>query len=63
VAVGILAFVIPYLPHAGVLGFTPLPATVVLALLAIAALYVASTEWLKHFFYRREDARSAVAHA
>ena len=63
VAVGILAFVIPYLPHAGLLGFTPLPATVVLALLAIAALYVAATEWLKHAFYRREDARLADAHA
>jgi len=63
VAVGILALVIPYLPHAGVLGFTPLPATVVLALLAIAVLYVAGTEWLKLFFYRREDARLADVHA
>ena len=28
-----------------------------LAIVAIAALYVAATEWLKHAFYRREDAR------
>jgi Mg2+-importing ATPase len=54
-----LAFAIPYLPHAGLLGFTPLPRGVVLALVAVALLYVGSTEWLKAGFYRREDARSA----
>jgi Mg2+-importing ATPase len=52
VAMVALAVVIPYLPHAGVLGFVPLPAGVVLALAGITLLYVASTEWLKGRFYR-----------
>ena len=48
-----LTFAIPYLPHASVLGFTPLPAVVMVSLAGIAALYVASTEVLKASFYRR----------
>ena len=52
-----LAFAIPYLPHASVLGFMPLPSGVVMALIVIAALYVAVAEWLKHGFFRREEAR------
>jgi Mg2+-importing ATPase len=54
-AVVALALAIPYLPQAGLLGFTPLPAGVVLALAAVALLYVGSTEWLKKGFYRREE--------
>jgi Mg2+-importing ATPase len=54
-AVVALACAIPYLPHAGLLGFTPLPASVVFALVLIAALYVAAAEWLKGRFYRREQ--------
>ena len=49
-----LTFAIPYLPHASLLDFTPLPAGVVLSLVGIAALYVASTEVLKGSFYRRQ---------
>jgi Mg2+-importing ATPase len=49
-----LTFAIPYLPHASVMGFTPLPAGVVLALAGIAALYVVGAEWLKVGFYRRQ---------
>ncbi len=49
----LLALAIPYLPGASHLGFTPLPAGVVLALVAIVALYVGGTEALKWTFYRR----------
>jgi Mg2+-importing ATPase len=52
--VTLLAFAIPYLPHAGLVGFVPLPPAVVAALVAVALLYVASAEWLKRGFYRRE---------
>jgi Mg2+-importing ATPase len=54
VAVMALTFAIPYLPHASVLGFTPLPAGVMLALITVAGLYVAGAEWLKVGFYRRQ---------
>jgi len=53
-----LTFAIPYLPYASLLGFTPLPAAVMLSLVAIAALYVGSTELLKSSFYRRQGTRS-----
>ena len=58
-----LALAIPYLPYADLLGFVPLPSGVVLALVAVALLYVAATEWLKKGFYRREDARASLAPA
>jgi Mg2+-importing ATPase len=54
IAVMALTFAIPYLPHAAVLGFTPLPGGVLLALIAVAGLYVAGAEWLKVGFYRRQ---------
>ena len=56
VAVVALTFAIPYLPGASLIGFTPLPATVMLSLAAVVVLYVASTEILKASFYRRRDA-------
>jgi P-type Mg2+ transporter len=56
VVVALLAFAIPYLPGAGLIGFVALPGGVVLALVAITALYVASTETLKPAFYRRHGA-------
>jgi len=55
-AVMALTFAIPYVPHADMLGFTPLPAGVVLALVAIAGLYVGGTELLKLRFYRGQGA-------
>ena len=58
VGVIVLALALPYLPLAGWLGFVPLPAGVVLSLVAIAALYVGGTEILKAGFYRRQGARS-----
>ncbi len=42
---------IPYLPYAGVLGFRPLPPTLLAALLGITALYVVATELTKRRFY------------
>ncbi len=55
-SVGVMAltFAIPYLPYASLLDFTPLPVGVMLALIAIAALYVCGTEFLKASFYRRQ---------
>lgn len=47
-----LALAIPYLPHAAVLGFVPLPAALLAALCAITALYVAAAELAKGWFYR-----------
>ena len=61
--VAALAFAIPYLPHASVLGFVPLPWHFVLALVLVTSLYVASAEWLKRGFYRRADARQARTRA
>lgn len=50
-----VALAIPYLPGTGVLGFTPLPFPLLLALIVITALYVASAELLKRWFYRRVE--------
>jgi Mg2+-importing ATPase len=51
--VGLVTLTIPYLPFGGFLGFTPLPAWLMLALLGITALYVAAAELAKKFFYAR----------
>ncbi|MFO1392534.1 MAG: magnesium-translocating P-type ATPase [Steroidobacteraceae bacterium] len=56
VAVTVLAYAIPYVPGAHLIGFTPLPAGVLLAVTGIVVLYVASTELLKKSFYRRSPA-------
>jgi Mg2+-importing ATPase len=50
----LLTFALPYLPYAGLLGFTPLPGGLLLAVAGVALLYVAAAEWLKGGFYRRE---------
>lgn len=47
-----LALAIPYLPHAGVLGFVPLPAGLLGAVIGIAVLYALTTELQKRTFYR-----------
>ncbi len=52
--VGLVTLVIPYLPFGDFLGFTPLPAWLMLALLGITALYVISTEFAKRLFYAHE---------
>ena len=53
VAVAALAFAIPYLPFAPLLGFVPMPAPVLLTLVTITLLYVLATELMKHRFYRK----------
>ena len=58
-----LTFAIPYLPYASLLDFTPLPAGVMLSLVAIAAVYVGGTEVLKASFYRRHGAWSPTGTA
>jgi Mg2+-importing ATPase len=56
---GVLGLAIPYLPGVAMLGFTPLPIDLLLAVLSITGLYVVAAELLKRWFYRREDARRA----
>jgi Mg2+-importing ATPase len=51
----VVALVIPYLPGSELLGFTPLPPALLLAVIVITALYVASAELLKRWFYRRVE--------
>jgi Mg2+-importing ATPase len=52
-AVAAAALAIPYLPGARVLGFAPLPASLVGAVLLITAFYVAATDRMKRSFFRR----------
>jgi Mg2+-importing ATPase len=63
----VVALAIPYLPGSQALGFTPLPLALLLAVIAITALYVASAELLKRWFYRRAERPApsppAFAHA
>jgi len=59
-----LTFAIPYLPPAELVGFTPLPAAVLLVLAAITLLYVGATELAKARFYRtrlRDPGRMSCA--
>jgi Mg2+-importing ATPase len=51
-----LTFAIPYLPFVRILGFVPLPASVVVALAAITVAYVIAAEMTKSWFYRHERA-------
>jgi Mg2+-importing ATPase len=55
VGVAALALGIPFIPHADILGFTPLPLQVTGALVGITLLYVLGTELLKARFYRRAE--------
>jgi Mg2+-importing ATPase len=48
-----LTLAIPFLPYSGILGFVPVPAMLLVTLLAITILYVAATEVLKKWFYLR----------
>jgi Mg2+-importing ATPase len=47
-----LTLAIPYLPGKSYFGFTPLPWSLLVALLAISVAYVAAAEVLKRWFYR-----------
>jgi Mg2+-importing ATPase len=50
-----ITFLIPYLPGTGVLGFEPMPSTVLAVIVVITLLYVAATEFAKTHFFRRFD--------
>jgi Mg2+-importing ATPase len=52
--VAVLAFLIPFLPFAGALGFVRPPALLLLVVLAITGMYVLATEQAKRAFFRRE---------
>jgi Mg2+-importing ATPase len=52
-AVTALTFLLPYLPYSSIVGFVPLPAPVLLSLVAITCVYVAAAELTKHWFYRQ----------
>lgn len=56
--VAMLAIAIPYLPHAALFGFIPLPAPVMAGLIAITLLYIVTSEVTKRWFFDRE----ATAH-
>ncbi|MFT3673097.1 magnesium-translocating P-type ATPase [Aestuariivirga sp.] len=56
-SVAVLAVAIPYLPGAGWFGFVPLPAPVMLALLAITLGYLVVSETTKSLFFAHEKKR------
>ncbi len=57
----VLAFVIPFLPHADLLGFTPLPLSLLALLVGITLLYVMAAEVTKSFFYREVNIFKSLA--
>jgi Mg2+-importing ATPase len=59
-ALVVVALALPYAPWAGVLGFVPLPATLLATLAAITVLYIIATELMKGWFYRDGDAPRAA---
>ncbi len=52
-AVAILTLLLPYLPFAGALGFTPLPFWLMAMLAGITALYVLVTELVKRMYFKK----------
>jgi Mg2+-importing ATPase len=51
-ALVIIALILPYVPAAAVLGFTPLPLGLLVVLCTITAAYVAAAEVAKRWFFR-----------
>jgi P-type Mg2+ transporter len=49
--IALITLAIPYLPFGALLGFTPLPAWLMLALVGITGMYVLATEMAKKAFY------------
>ena len=47
-----ISITLPYTPIAAIIGFVPLPLSLVALLLGIVLLYLASAEIAKHFFYQ-----------
>ena len=52
-AVVAVTLLLPYAPFAGVFGFVPLPAPLMLAIIGITALYVLAAELAKKWFFTR----------
>jgi Mg2+-importing ATPase len=61
VAVATLAFALPYLPFAAILGFTRPPSAMMAAIIVITLAYVLASEALKSWFYRADHRGSARA--
>ncbi|MDB5896708.1 MAG: mgtA1, partial [Ramlibacter sp.] len=55
-AVIAVTLALPYLPFAGIFGFVPLPAPLMLAMIALTLGYVVAAEFAKKFFYARHRA-------
>ena len=53
IILAVLSYVIPFLPFVAVLGFVPLPLSLLATLSVITVLYVLATEIGKQWFYRR----------
>ncbi|HUI68975.1 MAG TPA: HAD-IC family P-type ATPase, partial [Spirochaetia bacterium] len=51
--VATVTIIIPYLPVSRVMGLTPLPLSILAAMVLISALCLVTTEVTKHLFYRR----------
>lgn len=58
----VLTFAIPYLPHAGWMGFVPLPPALLATIALITAAYVGAAEATKHWFYRNGDGGKPLWH-
>ena len=54
-AVIAITLILPYLPPAGFLGFTPLPWRVIAGVLSIACIYGLTAEFTKRVFFRRVE--------
>jgi Mg2+-importing ATPase len=53
ISVSLLTLAIPFLPFSHFLGFTPLPAWVMGALITLTGLYIVAAEIAKKYFYNR----------
>jgi Mg2+-importing ATPase len=53
IGVALMALAVPYAPFSERIGFVPLPASVVAAIILLTVLYILATEVAKHSFYRR----------
>jgi Mg2+-importing ATPase len=51
--VTILTILLPYMPYADLLNFSPLSRTIALSMIGIAILYSMTAELIKHYFFKR----------
>jgi Mg2+-importing ATPase len=54
-----ITLVLPYLPFVSMLGFVPLPVSLMLAMLGLTVLYILATELTKKIFYSRAENAAA----